>query len=487
MIYQSISSISDSSNIFFDVCIIGAGPAGITVARELAGKGLQVLLLEAGGFTHPPATRDHPYRGANIGRPYDPVLTRLRFFGGTSNHWGGWCRPLDAIDFMERDYVPLSGWPIERNDLLPFYEKALDICEVDIGGQGLSVFDEQYSAEPFLHNVFPDYVNKSFYLSPPTRFGLRYRKEIRFARNIHCVLNSTVTELLQTEDRVTRARVKAFNKDYYVSAKCYVIATGAIEAPRLLLNSDQHHVSGLGNAGGYVGRCFSDHLGVVSANVILSANTAYKMRKSPLYGAREIPHLSFSTETLLNNKLINFGILFHNPSIDEGNALEAKTLSNFLSPQEDQKKAYSMLVRFETTPNFKSRVFLDSEIDDNGMRRIILDWQPNDLEFDHLHKITWMINKRLGSSHIGRMKTELDPIIRQKFDASYQAHHLGTTRMANDYQHGVVDSQCRVFGSDNLYIAGSSVFPSFGFANPTLTIVALASRLAHHLSVSTHF
>lgn len=120
----------------FDVCICGAGVAGITLARKLSQR-LNVVLLEAGGYEYSEASQD-VYKGKSIGQDYfDLASTRLRYFGGTSNHWGGWCRPLDSCDFKPRPYVKFSGWPIERSDLDPFLEEAKSILDIPTtGGQG---------------------------------------------------------------------------------------------------------------------------------------------------------------------------------------------------------------------------------------------------------------------------------------------------------------------------------------------------------------
>jgi choline dehydrogenase-like flavoprotein len=130
-VLESPSLVEAGATLAFDVCIAGAGAAGITLALELEASGRRVCLLEAGGLEPPPLDSDHPYAGESVGQPYDLLLTRLRYFGGTTNHWGGWCRPLDEIDFQKRPGVPLSGWPIKRSDLDLYYRRAARICEIE--------------------------------------------------------------------------------------------------------------------------------------------------------------------------------------------------------------------------------------------------------------------------------------------------------------------------------------------------------------------
>jgi len=486
MIYDSLYSVS-SQPLSYDVCVIGAGPAGITTALGLEGTDFRVCLLEAGGRRPPKImSSEHPYRGISIGRPYDPLHTRLRFFGGTSNHWGGWCRPLDEIDFVLREYIPLSGWPINRETLIPYYEKAMEICEVDTDGLGLAAFEEQHANENFIHNQVDFLTNKNFFFSTPVRFGQRYQQTIKKSKNIDCFLNSTVVELVQPKNRVESVIIHQDGKRIEISSRYVVIAAGGIETPRLLLSSNRHFSKGLGNSSDFVGRCFSDHIGTGLGNIILPITNQYFHRTwSARSEVRQIPHLSFNEATLLRNHLVNFGIIFSKVKLDEK---KNKDIEDVLAPLKLHNKSYPMtslflmIVRLENTPNPNSRITLSPEKDSYGMPRIILDWQINDIEVESAQKITWIINRLIGQQHLGRLQIRLGSPGEIKVNATYQAHHLGTTRMAGVKDLGVVDSNCRVYDSQNLYIAGSSVFPTFGFANPTLTIVALAARLTKHLS-----
>ena len=105
-----------------DLCIIGGGAAGITLASAFAGgRDVDVCLVESGGFDFD-ADVQELYRGEAVGAPYEAYDTRLRYFGGSTNHWGGYCLPLEDLDFEVRPWVPYSGWPLRRADLAPYYE-----------------------------------------------------------------------------------------------------------------------------------------------------------------------------------------------------------------------------------------------------------------------------------------------------------------------------------------------------------------------------
>jgi choline dehydrogenase-like flavoprotein len=168
--FTSPSSVETGATLKFDICIVGGGAAGITLALELEASGRRVCLLEAGGFDPPALDSDHPYVGESVGRPYDLLMTRLRFFGGTTDHWGGWCRPFDDVDFQARSYVPLRGWPISQAELDPYYRRAAKICEIEPSEFEVDRLpaDENQRVQVFDSHA-PDLLTKNFRFSPPTR------------------------------------------------------------------------------------------------------------------------------------------------------------------------------------------------------------------------------------------------------------------------------------------------------------------------------
>ena len=273
----------------FDVAIYGAGPSGISLALALAGTGLRIGLFEAGGPTPSRIGREHPYQGSNLGLPYDLTGTRLRYLGGTSNHWGGWCRPLDPYDFAARGHIPLSGWPISRDDLNPHLEAALSVCEVPTGGLGLQAFEHDFGYEGFLHKAAPEFQVKNFLFSTPTRFGARYLPDLRQAEDIECYLNSSLVRLAAPGNAVDNASVMGLDgSETLVRAGCHVLAMGAIENARMLLHSN------VANRSGFVGRCFADHLGRTVGIALLDFSNRYLLhhvRAGEQY-IRVLPHLS---------------------------------------------------------------------------------------------------------------------------------------------------------------------------------------------------
>jgi choline dehydrogenase-like flavoprotein len=237
----------------FDVCVCGAGVAGITLARKL-GAGLSVALLEGGGREYSYESQSL-YRGRNIGLEYfDLAGTRLRYFGGTSNHWSGWMRPLDAHDFDARPDLDRPGWPIGQADLAPYLEEAkttLGVSEARVVGSDATAAPLPGRVEGF-HEV-------RFWINP-IRFGERYAKDIESSTRIACYLHANVTDMRLDGNRVVHVAATNYaGKTFPVRARAFVLALGGIENPRILLNCNKQRPGGLGNQHGLVGRFFSEH------------------------------------------------------------------------------------------------------------------------------------------------------------------------------------------------------------------------------------
>lgn len=467
----------DHRELSYDVAVYGAGPAGISLTRALSGKGFRIGLFEAGGLEPPPLGRDHPYRGRSKGLPYDLAATRLRYFGGTSNHWGGWCRPLDPYDFSVRQHIPLSGWPISREDLDPYLESALEVCEVPTAGLGLRAFEHDFGYEGFLHHLLPSLEVKNFLFSPPTRFGTRYREDLDNAEDVECFLGATLVELMPSRDEIDRATVlSATGNRVHVSAGYHVLAMGAVENARLLLHS------GIGNRTGFVGRCFSDHFGFTVGVALLDFDNRYLLHNALQGGQyiRVFPHLSLSESRMREHRLANFGIV-----LDRRGSRNLKERGQDVKSQLDRLRPQStqvsrVLVRMENTPNPESRITLANDTDAYGVPRVVLDWQVNDFDLEYVERLCGLLGQEIGRAG-GRVRIDYSLARARTRPGTYQAHHMGTTRMSAHPEQGVVDANLRCHDVPNLYVAGSSVFPTFGFANPTLTIVALSLRLARHL------
>jgi choline dehydrogenase-like flavoprotein len=505
-----------------DVCIIGAGAAGITLARQFVSQPFRVCLLESGGLEFEKETQSL-YAGESTGFPYPPLdAARLRYFGGTTNHWTGWCQPLDDIDFEPRPWIPYSGWPFTKEHLDPFYARAQSLCELGPYRYDADAW-ETPSAPPF-HFMSDRLMTKIIQLSPPTRFGQVYRDEIAGAGNVSLNLHANVINI-ETPDNgrtVTRVRVASLQGHrYWVAAKVFILATGVIENARLLLASHQGRRAGLGNQHDLVGRFFMEHPWQKSAVVLLSDPylplRLYGYYPSPRHdnpqGSRRRTVVKGSLvptrETQRSVRLVNFrahlepiqpkGIAslrllvnaVRKPSMPEDLSTH---LGNVIADIDDVARlGYGKVFKgaapvhtaelycgIEQVPDPQSRVTLSTERDALGQQRAVLHWRLTAADTQAIRRATELIAEEFGRAGLGRVKLLLD----DEHDPSQPLigyHHTGTTRMHRDPKQGVVDENCRVHDISNLFIAGSSVFPTSGASNPTLTIVALALKLADHV------
>ena len=280
------------------------------MALQWTNSPVKVVLLEGGGFDLEPEMQDL-YRGDIVGQPYYPLQSaRLHYFGGTTNHWAGYCSTYDPIDFEVRDWVPHSGWPIKREDLDPFYARAQGI--LDLGPYEYNAEDwveRDKDLEPFPLDksaVWP----KMWQFSPPTRFGTKYRDAIVNARSVHLYTHANVCEIEANEgaSAVDSLRVRTLQgKEYRVKARCYVLACCTIQNARLLLASNRRATAGLGNSHDLVGRYFMEHLEMPSGELVLAKPESTKTKMYIMdYGVTIArAELSLSAQAQKEHRILN--------------------------------------------------------------------------------------------------------------------------------------------------------------------------------------
>lgn len=480
----------------FDVCIIGAGAAGITLARALKPRGFTVGLLESGGFDADQRTQDL-YRGttvsASLPRRYLST-SRLRYFGGATNHWNGMCRPLDRLDFEPRPWVPHSGWPIGRDALERFYHQAADILQFDRYGDS---WGDLTSSDNSLIPPGGALVGRTFRMSPPTRFGRVYRDELTQSDNVEILLHATVVQIDLNDAGTMVPRVHVANlagKRFTVGARLFILAAGGVENARLLLGSTGVQAAGVGNGAGQVGRFFMEHPELSGILVMVTDHDVF----GDLFRERNTM-LAPSEDTQRTREILNINVQLTPdaaPAASEaGGTMDLanvfRTVDGRTIPTAGRLPDYlSCYVRLETAPNPENRVTLDDgETDAFGMRRSRVTFTMSALETRTVAQTVDLLAREFGRRSAGRVH------LRHPEDAltvplgeppwrglQHGSHHIGTTRMSDAPAGGVVNRHCQVHGVDNLFVAGSSVFPTCGMANPTYTIVALALRLAEHVS-----
>lgn len=523
-----------------DLLIIGSGPAGITIAKKFAGSSIRVTVLESGGASYNYDAQDLN-QGIITGIPAEPLdASRLRLFGGTSNHWAGWCRPLEIEDFEKRDDWPESGWPISFNDLKQYYDDATTVCQLP-----RKSFDDlaYWKSQPGGSHLNKLSLNESrlltsiFQISPPTRFGETYQQELEQASNIRVILNATVLELLKSDESAINTSTKKLsgvrattpdNLQFTVNARIIIMAVGGIETSRLLLLSTNVHPHGAGNENDLVGRYFMDHPWLRSISYLRFnkpntnwplyfdktkvANTRIFGTLTPSPALKQTTHIGGfrlwlqpstistagvdSAHTIINNLKrgdIPNNLANHITNIydDAGSLADVAYKSIFKSrksPFEQTPKPNAPYLgafidlNIEQRPNPDSRLLLDTSVDTLGQRSIKLDWRLTETDWLTATTALNTAAQEFGRINAGRVHISLEgntqnwpPLI------TSSNHHMGGARMASDPKKGVVDKNCRVHSIENLYVAGSAVFPTSGYANPTLTIVALSLKLADHI------
>jgi choline dehydrogenase-like flavoprotein len=522
-------TVSPHTPIRADVCIVGAGAAGITLARRLADTHLEVALVESGGLEFD-ADSQSLYRGENVGAPYFLLDTcRMRQFGGSTNHWHGLLGRLDEQDFAEREWIPHSGWPFSRTELEPYYEAARDVLGLGDGPFDVTAWEDRGErarlpvGERLSHTVA--------LFSPPVRFGHRYRDELVASRNVTVYTFANVTELVTDENarRVISARVACLDGPRFtVEAGTFVLACGGIENARLLLLSDAVIPQGLGNQHDLVGRFFMEHP-MKHAGIFHPADPALSLElyAQPAFGSVLVQTALVPSRKIQEERRLSHVSLLMVPTRAKASAGRTGHPSDGLvaeaagpgqpnlhdrqvrdglegvrtvalrgtgaTPRIAGLARYEQVVvlaRAEQIPNPQSRVTLAPERDALGCRRVRLDWRLVADDQRSTRESLDVLTEVLGAAGLGRMKytiseddaSWLPPRDRWPWAGPLGAnHHMGTTRMANDPKRGVADASARVHGVENLYVAGSSVFPTSGHTPPTMTLVALSLRLADHL------
>lgn len=528
-----------------DLCIVGAGAAGIPLALSLAGTGLRVLLLEAGERTRDPRAQQL-YAGelADPQRHSPTDRYRVRGLGGSTALWGGRCMPYDPIDFEARDWVPHSGWPISHDGLLPWYAQAARWAEA---GRGSFDARSALPGAPALIEGFDSPVVGTHSLerfSCPTDFGRRYHARLAGARDLQVLLGAHCTALrLRPDGRAVRSLAVASldGNRFEVQPRATVLALGGLETPRLLLASHDVQRAGVGNAHDLVGRFYQCHLAGnlgrlqvhgptarVHHGYLLSPDGVYcrrrlqvepaEQRRLGLLNAVARLHFPQITDPAHRNGVLSglvlaqgfigyeYGKRLRDARLTPG--LAARHAWNVLADPVDtarflchwvgrrtlaarkfpsvilsnRSNVFSLEVQAEQQPLRSSRVLLSDRRDALGMPQLRVDWRWTRGDVESVRRTLDLMAQEFDRTGVATLHVDPDRLEDDLLrHGAYGGHHIGTARMGADPRSSVVDADCRVHGLANLWIAGSAVFPTSSQANPTLTIVALALRLAEHL------
>lgn len=528
---SDLRALENDSEFVADLCIVGSGPAGLSIAKEFIGTSVNVLIVESGSKVEDLETQSL-YEIENVGVPrQNHLVTRYRIFGGTSHLWTGRCAPFDELDFEQRSWVPYSGWSITRRSLDPYLERAGENL-----GIGPHCYDERLWQkfkvsrptasldEAVVKPVFWQFSKHHTNSQEPTRFGQGFMPDT--VPNIKVLMNANVTHLNTNADgiRLESIEVTSLNgKQAKIRATAIVLCCGGIENARLLLASNRIVPSGVGNQHDVVGRYLMDHPGCVlgsfdpdAAKKVRDRFGHYwldnsKGRHVYIHGMALSPELQ-RKEQLLNCAAYLETITAENDPWDAVKALKASLESGKITSEAYQRAmavltqphaiGYGLYRRYirhrptinkadrvdlychvEQRPDPESRITLSEKRDRLGMPLSRINWKINEQERQSVRRLAHLICEEFDRLDLPKpvLSDWLDQAEGWEPNFVDRAHPTGTTRMSDNPKEGVVDANSRVHGVEGLFIAGSSVFPTAGHANPTLMIVAMSLRLADWL------
>ncbi|MDB5223205.1 MAG: family oxidoreductase [Chitinophagaceae bacterium] len=500
-----------------DICIVGSGAAGMAAAFELTKTKLKVLILESGDIKYNDDTQSlynseivgHSFNGAHEGR--------FRTLGGSTTKWGGQALPLTEFDFIKRSWVSYSGWPINYTDIIPYYKKATDYLLVDNYNFTDDLFDKLKISPPGFDKSLINYHLSKW--SPVPNLRKIYLPIIKKSKNVTLIKNANLIKINLGEklNNVSDFKFVTINKcnKLTVTAANYILATGGIEVARILLSNQHQLRCGIGNEEDLVGRFLQDHpvahIGVLKTenprqiqklfNVHFYKGKKYSVRFSlsssvqqslQLLNASAAINFNFNKNSVFNNlsylktairdkekrRLLSYNII---EVIKKSPSLTLPIYyylfkNRIVKPNTD----FNISIMTEQEPDPESRIQLSTQKDSLGIPKSKITWKVNASVWKTVNAFAHIIKEQFHISELGNVliseNINLDIPHWEDF-ISDQYHHIGTTRMDNSSKYGVVDKHCRIHNINNLYIASSSVFPTSGHSNPTLTLIALTFRI----------
>jgi choline dehydrogenase-like flavoprotein len=502
-----------------EICVIGAGVAGLLLSTRLAGYGFKVNLLEAGGRELEDRSQDL-YKSEMRGRFHMGTTEgRFRTFGGASTRWGGQLLAYPDEVFTTRERMGNVGWPITQDEIRAYYPDIFKIMGVN--------------DLPFTDEFLEKFGNRQEVSSPEVR--VRFSKFAPFPRrNLagtlgkQCVASDRITvylhantlslELAGDGSRVEFAKVRNYQGgEFRFKAQNFIICTGTIETSRLLLSSTSVQPAGVGNAGDQVGRYFQDHvtvdamqLGEQSKRVFAKYFSPYFVKDtlhSPKIEAMPVLHKSLNLPevmahffihesednefTLLRQTLVEMqrgriaiSKIGQLPRLLSGAAKMAYSLKVKGRRVFSKQANVSLNIETEQLPRADSRIQISDKRNAVGIPQTIVDWKISGEEGEAMQRFAVVMEKYLRSLGM----TEQNWTIKPQDDAQAWAkagsdilHPMGGTRMGTSPENSVVDRDLRVHGVANLYVSSCSVFPTGGSSNPTFTMMSLACRLSDRL------
>ena len=455
----------------FPVAIFGSGPAGITTALELEKKNIKCLLIEAGNENYSETSQKF-YKGKIIGDLVtDLSSNRLRQFGGSSGHWGGWSKPLEKYNF--------KLWPLKYNELNSYSKRTCEILNIN---------------NQFRKSSVNEFFNQVEFQYSRVRFADKFKNHIENSNNILLVLNTQLSHFVGHNKSVEYAECISNKLIKKITAKYFILACGGIENSRILLWSRDKNQE-LIDKDLPIGKYWMNHPWMLGGiGVIIKKKLKKKIGDNFLEYDGPI-HFAAKKE-LINEKKILSAAIYMNAK--EDTKIYKEVIKDILcvAPEYGKKiarmifnkdlKCGNIFMKLEDEPNENNKIALGEEKDEFGIPIVKLFYKKSRYVLKTAKLFLEEFGNLCRNSGLGRIAIADNIYNLEGFKNLGVHHHMGGTRMGINKFDSVVNKDLKIHGINNLYISGSSSFVTTGYANPTFTIVQLAIRIAEKINERLH-
>lgn len=467
----------------YDYVILGAGAAGITLALDIAkkDKNKKIALVEAGGLDWSEESQKiYNVEYSNLDSN-DLLNLRLRYFGGTTNHWGGYCRPLDYEDFIDRPEINRTGWPLKKSELDKYLYKSIEILDCK---SSLNLRNNRSNSDLEVQKNL-DLEETEWIYSYANIFQNKF-KQINKIRNIELFLNKTAFEINKINNKDLIKSINLIDtlskKITEIKGQNFIIAMGGVESTRFLMNINRLGNFNFGNISGNLGKGFMDHPHITVGKYIAFKDFYYGNNRRNMRFLK--PNIKYQQKNKILNTTLRIG-----RDYEMNKSLLREFNSLYSVPDFKVDHTGYVHINSEQLLNNKNKITLTDNFDELNLPVINLDFSYSDLDLKTFRSGAMLAANFFIRTNYGRLKLEkwiYDKNIKVPFEEfRYYGHHMGTTRMHQNINFGVVNKEMKVYGTKNLFIASSSVFPTGGISNPTLTIVQLSLYLSDLLITKT--
>jgi len=450
----------------FPVVIFGSGPAGITTALELEKKNIKSIIIEAGQESYDENSQKH-YKGETYGDPItDLSASRLRQFGGTSGHWGGWSKPMADYNFEK--------WPINSNDLDQYQKNTCKI--LDIKNQ-------------FRNLKLNDYLDQIEFQYSSVKFADKFGELIKKSNKILLILNTQLLNFIGSNKKIDYAECISNNSKIKISGKYFILACGGIENSRLLLWS-KHKNQSLFNDTLPIGKYWMNHPWIIGGVGLINKDKIKKKFTNNFLEYKGPIHFAVNKKFIKDKKNLSASI-YLTPNEDTNFFEETIKEILCIAPKYGKKivgkvlnknlKCGNIFMQLEEEPNINNKITLDKKKDEFGIPIVKLLYKKSKKSLRTARGALEELANLCRSEDYGRIAIDKKIFNLEEFKSLGAWHHMGGTRAGTNTKESVVDRDLKIHGLDNIYVSGSSNFTTGGFTNPTFTIIQLAIRLSEKI------